>query len=163
MKLRPLTKDDYDFMRELDKDPNVVKYLGHGKVRPEEETRKNFIKIQNDYKQHGMGLYLAECKATGEILGRTGIIPWVIESSLMWEVGYSFKPTMWGKGYATEAAQFAVRWGFESLKLDFMISLIHPQNKKSIKVAEKAGMKYWKPISIGRQIASTYRINNSSK
>ena len=147
MRLRPFTKDDYHFMRLLDSDPKVVKYLGHGGVRTEEETRTNLDKILNDYSKHGLGLYLAEDKNSGELLGRTGIIPWKVDSQLMWEVGYSFKTNSWGRGYATEAAKFLVQWGLKNWN-DHLISLIHPENKSSIHVAEKAGMQFWKIMMI---------------
>lgn len=155
-------------MRILDTDPDVVRYLGHGKVRTEEETKRNLNKILNDYEKHGLSVYIAEDKNTKEFLGRTGLIPWTLENQFHWEVGYSFKPTAWGKGYATEAAQFLVDDGFKNLKTDHLISLIHPENKGSINVAKKAGMSFWKNISIEGiyslphpLVVATYRINRT--
>lgn len=148
MKLRPLTKDDFYLMRLLDEDPKVVQYLGHGHTRTEEETRGNIHKILNDYEKYGLSIYIAEDKKTKEFLGRTGLIPYTIDEHFYWEVGYSFRPSAWGKGYATEAAKFLVDYGFKNLHVPFLISLIHPENKKSIHVAEKAGMTFWKKMSI---------------
>lgn len=166
LKLRPMTKDDYHLMRLLDTNTQVVRYLGHGHVRNEDETKRNLNKILNDYDKYGLSVYIAEDKNTKEFLGRTGLIPWILEDEFHWEVGYSFKPTAWGKGYATEAAKFLVEYGFKNLKADYLISLIHPDNKGSINVAKKAGMTYWKDISISSIyassqpiIAATYRID----
>lgn len=155
--LRHFTEDDFDFMRELDTNPEVVKYLGHGNVRTEEETRKNLYKIFADYEVFEMGLYLVEDSITKEKIGRAGLIPWTIDGEFFWEVGYSFKPSAWGKGFATEAANFLISWGQENLNTDFLISLIHPDNLDSIHVASKAGMNYWKEIELEDLSLSVYR------
>jgi RimJ/RimL family protein N-acetyltransferase len=156
--LRPFIEQDYQLMRSLDVDPLVVKYLGHGQVRTENETLSNLQKLLRDYQKYGLGLYAVEDKNTGEFLGRSGLIPWIIEDSLMWEIGYSFKQSAWGKGYATECAKFLSEWGFKNLQAQFLISLIHPNNQNSIHVAEKIGMTYWKDILIGSKLVSAFRL-----
>lgn len=156
--LRPFTGQDYHLMRELDVDPLVVKYLGHGQVRTEKETLANLQKILKDYQKYGLGLYAVEDKKTGDFLGRSGLIPWILEDSLIWEIGYSFKKSAWDKGYATECATFLLEWGFENLQIQFFISLISSSNKNSIHVAEKIGMTYWKDILISSNFLSAYRV-----
>jgi RimJ/RimL family protein N-acetyltransferase len=148
---------DFVHMRELDNNPEVVRYLGHGRIRKEEETRSNLLKILNDYEQYGLGLYIVEDMNTGDFLGRAGLIPWLIDNELIWEVGYSFKPSAWGKGYATEVAKSLVKYGFDKLKQSVLISLIHPANGASIHVAKKVGMKFWKAHKIGEISLSMYR------
>ena len=44
-----------------------------------------------------------------------------------------------GKGYATEAAKAAIDWSFDTLALDRIISVIHPENEASRRVAERLG------------------------
>lgn len=155
--LRHMREDDFAFMRELDSDPLVTKYLGHGNVRTEEETTKNLNKIFADYEVFEIGLYLVEDALTGEKLGRAGLIPWNIEDEHYWEVGYTFKPSAWEKGYATEAATFLAQWGQENLVEDFLVSFIHPENLNSINVVSKIGMTYWKDIEIKGVTVSVYR------
>jgi RimJ/RimL family protein N-acetyltransferase len=156
-RLRPIEDHDFINMRELDSDPEVVRYLGHGRIRREEETRANLLKIFNDYKQYGLGLYIVEDLTTREFLGRAGLIPWIINNELTWEIGYSFKRPVWGRGYATEVAKFLATVGFAQLKQDCLISLIHPENSASIHVATKVGMKFWKNHKIGEIDLSMYR------
>jgi RimJ/RimL family protein N-acetyltransferase len=45
----------------------------------------------------------------------------------------------WGEGLATEAAQLAAAWVWETLEVDQLIHLIQPDNHASIRVAEKLG------------------------
>ncbi|MBA2403508.1 MAG: GNAT family N-acetyltransferase [Bdellovibrionales bacterium] len=157
LKLRHFTEDDFSFMRELDTDPSVVKYLGHGQVRSEEETKKNLNKLFADYEVFDIGLYLVEDKVSGEKLGRAGLIPWNVEGELYWEVGYTFKPSAWGKGYATEAATYLALWGQENLNTDYLVSFIHPENLNSIHVASKVGLNYWKNMTVNGHDICVYR------
>jgi RimJ/RimL family protein N-acetyltransferase len=56
------------------------------------------------------------------------------------EVGWKFARHAWGHGYATEAGQAAIDWGFAHLDLDQIISVISPENTASMRVAERLGM-----------------------
>lgn len=95
---------------------------------------------------------------SGEPLGRAGLIPWEFGGELIWEIGYSFKPAAWGRGFAFETASFLARYGFTELKQDFLISLIHPENERSIRVANKLGMRFWRPQKLGEHDLSTFRL-----
>ena len=55
------------------------------------------------------------------------------------EIGWTLKREFWGKGYASEAARRALQYGFNELDKPHIISLIHPDNKASIHVAERLG------------------------
>lgn len=56
-----------------------------------------------------------------------------------WNLGYALSPTAWGMGFATEAATGLIReWRYRSGALEFH-SFIHPENKPSGRVLEKAG------------------------
>ncbi len=57
------------------------------------------------------------------------------------EIAYRLHPNHWGRGLATEAARTVRDHAFRDLKLPRVISLIHPDNKASRRVAEKNGMK----------------------
>ena len=46
---------------------------------------------------------------------------------------------LWGNGYATEGARAALAYAFNTLEKDRVISLIHPENRASIRVAERIG------------------------
>jgi RimJ/RimL family protein N-acetyltransferase len=56
------------------------------------------------------------------------------------EVGWRLAPQFWGKGYATEAAEAALRIGFETLNLDQIVSFTVMANKPSWSVMERLGM-----------------------
>ena len=56
-------------------------------------------------------------------------------------VGYKLARSHWGLGYATEAAQAWVRYGFDQLNLIRILAFVHPQNAASIRVIQKLQFK----------------------
>ena len=58
------------------------------------------------------------------------------------EVGWRLSRAHWGRGLATEGALASVRYGFERLGLERIISITLPQNAASRRVMEKAGLTY---------------------
>jgi ribosomal-protein-alanine N-acetyltransferase len=62
------------------------------------------------------------------------------------EIGYRLSPAYWNRGLATEAARAVRDHAFRDLKLPRVISLVHPENVPSRRVAEKNGMTVKKEI-----------------
>ena len=155
--LRHLTEADFSFMRELDTDPEVVKYMKHGKPRSEEETTKHMHKIFANYETFEMGMMIVEDSVTGEKLGRAGLSPKSTDEGLIWEIGFAFKPAAWGKGFATEVSTYLMNWGLENLATDFIVMVIQQANLNSIHVASKIGMNHWKDDVIDGFDYSIYR------
>ena len=56
------------------------------------------------------------------------------------EIHYSLLPSFWGKGYATEAVQALISFGFESLELHRIEAGVATGNIKSIQLLERVGM-----------------------
>jgi RimJ/RimL family protein N-acetyltransferase len=56
------------------------------------------------------------------------------------ELGYNYERAAWGQGYATEAAQAVVAWGFRELGLHRIWATCAPANAGSRRVLEKIGM-----------------------
>jgi RimJ/RimL family protein N-acetyltransferase len=92
--------------------------------------------------EHGFGYWLAEDPESGEIAGWIGAAhpSYVPELSRAVEVGWSLRRPFWGRGLATEGAAAAIQACFAYLAEDDVIALIHPDNTRSIAVAERLGM-----------------------
>lgn len=157
--LKPFLSSDISLMQRLDLDPEVVRYLGRGEVKSHDESAKNLTKILNDYQVYGLGLFAIYEKEMQKFLGRSGLIPWIIDDVLTWEIGYSLIREAWGKGYASEAFNALSSWARENLNVPHVISLIHPLNKASIHVAEKAGMKFSRMIQVGDLQLAVYKLD----
>jgi RimJ/RimL family protein N-acetyltransferase len=74
------------------------------------------------------------------------------------EIGYRLHPDYWNRGLITEAACAVRDHAFADLKLPRVISLIHPENIASRRVAEKNGMKVEKEITFRGFPALVYAI-----
>jgi RimJ/RimL family protein N-acetyltransferase len=92
------------------------------------------------YADRGFGLWALVLKENGEVIGDCGLVVQQIEGVGEVEIGYHVRRDLWGQGFATEAAQACREYGFHQLGRDRLISLIHPANRASRRVAEKNGM-----------------------
>lgn len=85
----------------------------------------------------GYGMFVVEDRATGSFLGRVGALQprgWP-----SFEMAWAITPEARGNGYAAEAAQAATDWAFTQFDLERIVSIIHPLNVQSQRVAEKLG------------------------
>jgi RimJ/RimL family protein N-acetyltransferase len=57
------------------------------------------------------------------------------------EIGWRFDPDFWGRGLATEGGRAALRFAFEVLGLDHVVSIYEPENVASGSVMERLGMR----------------------
>jgi RimJ/RimL family protein N-acetyltransferase len=85
----------------------------------------------------GCGMFVVEERLTGAFLGRIG--PLRPEGWPGFEIAWGLTAEARGKGYAVEAARAAIDWSFRTFPLDRIVSIIHPQNLASQRVAEKVG------------------------
>lgn len=56
------------------------------------------------------------------------------------EMSWHFRPSSWGFGYASEAAERVVRYAFEDLNLPMLLAIAHLENKRAVALMERIGM-----------------------
>lgn len=136
--LRMFRDEDIDAYAEICADPEVMRFLG-GKTFTRGEAWRSMAMFIGHWTLRGYGVWAVEERATGKLAGRIGFhYP---EGWPAFELGWTLGRAHWGKGYATEGARAALRYGFDELRKDHVISLIQPQNAASIRVAERLGEK----------------------
>ncbi|TAD78278.1 MAG: N-acetyltransferase [Oscillatoriales cyanobacterium] len=136
--LRELTLNDEDFLYEVLSDPLTMQYYPSPKNR--EETRQWLDRALGQYRESGHWLWAVCSRATGDPVGQCGLIHQVVNGQSKLEIGYLIARRYWGRGYATEAAIACREYAFKILQRPQVISLIHPDNLASRRVAEKVGM-----------------------
>jgi RimJ/RimL family protein N-acetyltransferase len=133
LRLRAWRDDDAAQLDRLRADERYMRYLGTA-----DDGASQVARFRAHWDERGYGLWAVEDRATGRFAGRVGL-----SHHRLWpqdvEVGWAFDPELWGRGYATEASAAAIAHAFETLRLARVISILHPQNTASIRVAEKLG------------------------
>lgn len=136
---RPNPTDLPDLCR-MEADPATMATLGGTCVPTETEARLNRILLHWD--THGFGWWIVREHVTGRFLGRGGLRRVQVDGRDEVEVGYGFLAPFWGRGYATELALEAVRFGFDDLHRTSLVSFTLPDNLASRRVMEKTGLVY---------------------
>lgn len=155
--LRPFRQSDVDAYAAICADLDVMRYIGSGRVLDRADTWRAIATNLGHWQLRGYGLWAWEEKATGQLVGRGGL--WNPEGWPGVEAGWLLAKPHWGKGYATEAARAVIRWGFEKLPVNEIISLIHPDNARSMKVAERLGERLVRQTMVDGIRACVYAIS----
>lgn len=140
--LRHLTMNDLNALFAFYRDPEVRRYFPEGTLTLEETKEELAWIIDVYYGQYGFGLWATIDKETDALIGRCGLLPWVLEGKLEVEVAYLLAKAYWRRGLATEAARAILEYGFKRLPNERFICLINPENQASLRVAKKIGMAY---------------------
>jgi [ribosomal protein S5]-alanine N-acetyltransferase len=160
--LRRIDQDDFEFFVQLHADPEVARYLSHGKPRSFEESLAWLQCVLRNYEDFALGQLAVQRKCDGMLIGRCGLSDLAVEARATvaavpraWyqraeappgaeiviepELGYTFHRSSWGQGYASEAARCVFEYARDVLRLPCVVSIIHPQNVRSLRLAQRFG------------------------
>jgi RimJ/RimL family protein N-acetyltransferase len=158
--LRGWRESDLEPYHALTSDPDVMRHLGGGEVMDREGTWRNIALILGHWVLRGFGFWAVEEKATGDFVGRVGL--WQPEGWPGLEVGWALVRRHWGRGIATEAGRASLGYAFGTLGMRRVISLILPENNRSIRVAERLGERHVRNIVKFNRDCLIYGIERSS-
>ena len=137
--LRRWREGDLDFFAQLNADPRVMKWFPSALTRRESDRLADRIAKHVD--EQGWGLWAVEVPGIANFIGFVGLSPG--DDALGYpsvEVGWRLAASHWGRGYATEGALAAVKFGFHELALNEIVSFTSAGNLRSRRVMEKIGM-----------------------
>jgi len=138
--LRPWRTSDRALFAALNADPVVMEHFIAPLNRAESDALAD--RIEADLAAHGWGLWAAEVPGRFEFIGFIGLAVPGFEAPFTpcVEVGWRLCQSAWGHGYAPEGAAEALRFAFDELELDEVVSFTSVGNAKSRRVMEKVGM-----------------------
>lgn len=139
--LREITWDDLDNMHRLHSSPEVDEFNTLGIAKSIDVTREVIrpaIEDKINEKRKRISWAILK-KDTNEFIGEAGM-KLSADRFKLGEIYYNVIPLQWGNGYGTEAAKALIKFGFEKLHLHKIEAGVATENKRSIKVLEKAGM-----------------------
>lgn len=135
--LRMFREDDLDHYASICADPQVMRYLSEGKTLSRADAWRQMAMIIGHWQLRGYGIWAVEERESKACIGRIGFFN--PEGWPGFELGWVLGRQYWGKGYASEGARCALDHAFTEMSREHIISLIHPDNEGSIRVAERIG------------------------
>ena len=147
LNLREMSEADAAFVLEILNDPGFIRFVGDRGVRTVEDAARYVAeRFAESYRRNGFGLWLVETKDGGVPVGMCGLL--TRKELNVVEVGYAFLPPFRGKGYASEAASATTRYARGVLGLRSLHAVVNPDNAVSIRVLEKLGMRFERPVRL---------------
>jgi len=151
---KPRLDDD---LTEFVADAEVQRWIG-GATESPRDVIERWVRR---WERNGVGQFIVELN--GVFIGRVGFLVW---DSRTWEtstyelageraeteLGWAILSAYWGEGYATEAALAARDW----IERERIVSLIHPSNVRSQRVAEKLGARIEQRVETGEAPADVW-------
>jgi RimJ/RimL family protein N-acetyltransferase len=144
--LRALNGSDAPAIAALHGNMDVMRYLGGKTDDTLFAAYDAILKWTGHWALHGCGKWAVAEKVSGALVGRVGYLDTPYEWPGL-ELGWTFAPVAWGKGYATEASAAARDWGFRVLGAERIISMIDLRNTASQAVARRIGETPWQPFA----------------
>ena len=139
-------------------DPEVMRY---GDGTKDIEWVRKWLRgcLEDYYSKWGFGLWAVVEKRSMTVMGFCGLSRFGdVGGQPETEIGYRLARRYWGNGFATEAASAVRDYGFRTLNLSRMISIIDPRNSASIGVAKKAGLSFEKEVMFQGYLDHVYAI-----
>ena len=143
-----MDENDGALLFDLDNDPAVMEHLTRGKVSTMNTIKEVFIPRMQAYRnpQQGWGLWQVNLNESDTFIG------WILIRPMGFfteqadysdiEIGWRFKRTSWGKGYASEAAQAVADVITANADIKALSATALKDNNGSIKVMKRLGMQF---------------------
>ena len=147
LQLRAIDSTDAENLYELNKDPEVMRYLGK-EFNTLEGAREalNAVVARNERYNNQLGLFAAFIRDSGEYIGWFILRPEKEKPDDLQnlEIGYRLKKSAWGNGYGTEGSKALL----EKARKDFNVRRVYAtamrDNRASRHIMEKIGLKFVK-------------------
>jgi RimJ/RimL family protein N-acetyltransferase len=158
--LRPFRDSDIDAYAAMCADPDVMRYIATRSVLSRDEAWRQMAMFVGHWQLRGFGMWAVEERSSGSLVGRVGLhFPegWP-DRELAWTLARPY----WGRGFALEAARAALAHAFGPLGWHRVISLIDPDNRRSIRLAERLGERFEGEVTVRGYALSLYAIDRDS-
>ena len=144
--LKPHGVDDFDDSFALWSDPDIVRHIT-GQPQSREAVWQRLLRYAGLWSLLGYGYWAVFERDGGRFVGEVGLADF--HRDIDWgenapECGWVISPRVQGRGYATEAVAAAFDWRDRALPGKRTVCLISPTNGASLRIAAKAGFRYFR-------------------
>jgi RimJ/RimL family protein N-acetyltransferase len=139
LKLRQWRDADLAPFAALNADPEVMRYFPATMTQAQSDEFAGYV--YDTIERQGWGLWAVEVSDGAPFIGFVGLnrVSFDAHFTPAVEVGWRLARPFWGNGYATEAGEAALTFGFEELHLEEILSFTSPLNEPSIAVMRRLG------------------------
>ena len=145
--LREINVNDAEFILRLVNEPSFVSNIGDKDLKNLHDTQR-FIRegYWTNQEHPGYGMFLVELKKERVPIGGCGLL---YRSNLdVTDIGFTFLPEYWGRGFAYEAAEATLKYGQSTLGIKKIVGLTSEDNLGSINLLKKLGMDFDRTIKM---------------
>lgn len=138
--LRPWREEDLEPLVVMSNDAKVMEYFPSFQSR--EDCEAMLERMRSHHAVHGFGYWAVEIPGVTSFAGFLGLAVPRFDAHFTpcVEIGWRLIAEYWGEGYATEGANAALKYGFESAGLPEIVSMTAVNNIRSQRVMQKLGM-----------------------
>lgn len=155
--LRPFEADDAGALHAaVYGDPVVMDFMPGRGPRLVKQVQNLIDYFTDHWDRFGYGAWALTEKDSGTLIGQCGLN--YVADLQETEVLFALAQSAWGRGYATEAAHAALRYGFDKHVFDQIIALVAPENTASQRVIEKLHMQYQRNVKLAKMKLQLYQI-----
>jgi ribosomal-protein-alanine N-acetyltransferase len=133
--------EDLDAFCAMEADADFRRYVG-GRPRSREEAERRFMPGLEPARDK-LSMWATVYKPDNKYIGRCGIYPHFKPDGGVYpgeaSLGLYIAPAYWGMGLATEAGKAFVKFGFDDLKLNRIVTSIDTRHDASVHVIKKLG------------------------
>lgn len=138
--LRPWCEEDFEPFARMNSDPRVMEFFES--ILTTQESNDLAKRISNKLEAQGWGLWAVSAPEVSDFIGFIGLSETSFNAHFTpaVEVGWRLAYDFWGHGYASEGALEALKYGFNTLNLNQIVSFTTVQNRRSIEVMKRIGL-----------------------
>jgi RimJ/RimL family protein N-acetyltransferase len=138
--LRRWRAADLEPFASINADPAVMEHFPA--LLSLEQSAALIARIERCFEDRGYGLWAVELPAQAELVGFVGLAPVDIDVAFApaVELGWRLARPFWERGIATEAAEAAIAFGIDELRLPGLVAYTSERNLRSRRVMERLGM-----------------------
>lgn len=152
--LRKITPKDLMDIFEYASDSRVSKYLLWSPHPSADYTKKYIACVDKKYKKGEFYDFAVEYQ--GKMIGTCGFTSFSVENNSA-EIGFVLNSKYWGMGFAREAAELIIKFGFETLGLFRIEAKYMMENRQSRRVMEKSHMQFEGSLRASMLVKGEYR------
>lgn len=156
LKLYAMTAEHAPALFRIWSHPEVSRWLGVPQLSSIEETEQ-LIRLLSQMAQDEESLRWSIVGPEGEVIGSCGYNSWQLQGAYRGEIGCDLLPACWGLGYMREAMGLVLEYGFETMGLNRVEALCHPDNGRADRLVKALGFEREGLLRQYRQTSSGFQ------